>query len=319
MKELKVVLNYTGDFLFNSGLVEPLRRRFPEVSFFEWEGHEPTDELKDAVVFVGWPTNEMLQMMKQLKWLHLPSAGANGFTDHPDLDTKVIITNSSGVFGVSGAEHALALMLAFARQLSTHIEQQKQRIWKRNPYCLQIQESTVAVIGLGDIGSETASRAKALGARVLAVKRTKIATPPFVDELYHLEDIDQVLAQADFVVNALPLTDETERFFSRQRIAKIKQGAVFINVGRGATVDEEALIEYLQSGHLEGAGLDVTEIEPLPDESVLWDLPNVIITSHSVGVTPRKQERRVEQIEKNLVRFLQGESLMNVVNRKLGY
>jgi phosphoglycerate dehydrogenase-like enzyme len=317
---IRAILYYRFDFTLSEELVGRLREGCPEVQFIEMDTESYVPEiLKEAEIFVGWPNDEMLAAMPRLRWLQLPSAGANGYTNHPLLGDDVIITNSSGVFGVPGAEHAIALILAFARQLHVHFDQQNKRIWQRNDYCLEIQDSTAAVIGLGDIGGETALRLKALGAHVLGVKRTVGAKPSFVDELYGVESIAEVLGRADFVVNALPLTPETECFFSAERIGAMKKGALFINVGRGATVDESALITALQSGRLEGAGLDVTDAEPLPVNNPLWTLPNVIITSHSVGVSPRKAERRVQLLLNNVRRFLNQQPLLNVVDRRHGY
>ncbi|TBL80115.1 D-2-hydroxyacid dehydrogenase [Paenibacillus thalictri] len=322
MQQTKVILCRTGDYNPGRELVQALEREFPEVHFIDLpkgEFEQRKEEVKDAQVFVGWPDENQLNALPELRWIQLPSAGANGYTQRSALAEHVIVTNSSGVFGVAGAEHAIALMLAFTRQLHVHYDQQRRKIWKRNPYCLEVQDSTVGIIGLGDIGGGIAQRAKGLGARVIAVKRTVTACPPFVDRLYALEDVDSLLAEADFLVLALPLTAETQGFLNAERIGRIKKGAVLINVGRGPTVDESALIRALQNGDISGAGLDVTDVEPLPQISPLWELPNVLITSHSVGVTPRKEERRVSILRQNLRRFLSGEEMMNRVDRTAGY
>jgi phosphoglycerate dehydrogenase-like enzyme len=311
---------YSGDFVLDDRHVARLQKRFPQVEFIGKKREEfEASELKEAEVFIGWPSDEELAAMPLLKWVQLPSAGADGYVNKAALSEDVVVTNSSGVFGVPGAEHALALMLAFTRQLHVHFRQQTERVWKRNPYCLEIQDSTVMVIGLGDIGTEVARKAKGLGAHVIAVKRSLADRPAFVDELCLTDDLDKILPVSDFIVCTVPLTVETRGMINADRIKRMKQGAVFINVGRGATVDEEALIEALRSGHLEGAGLDVTEVEPLPEASPLWSMPNVIITSHAVGVTPKKAERRTELYITNFEKFLQGEPLINTVVRTRGY
>ncbi|TDF98733.1 D-2-hydroxyacid dehydrogenase [Paenibacillus piri] len=317
---MKAVLCYAGDFNLEESHVERLRRQLPEVTFVCKPRPElAPDDLQDAAVFIGWPTDEELAAMPSLRWVQLPSAGADSIVNRQLLRDDVIVTNSSGVFGVPGAEHALALMLAFTRQLHVHFRQQSERIWKRNPYCLEIQDSTVTVIGLGDIGTEVARKAKGLGAYVIGVKRSATDCPAFVDELCLTADLDSALAKSDFIVSALPLTEETKGLISAERIGKMKKGAVFVNVGRGPTVDETALIDALQNGRLEGAGLDVTEIEPLPETSPLWTMPNVLITSHAVGVTPKKAQRRTELYLENFARFLRGEPLVNTVIRTRGY
>ncbi|NHN28963.1 D-2-hydroxyacid dehydrogenase [Paenibacillus agricola] len=297
-----------------------LKQQFPQISFVTGKrGELPQSELEEAVVYVGWPTDDEIRAMPKLQWIQLPSAGADGYVSNPALREQVVVTNSSGVFGVPGAEHAIALMLAFTRQLHVHFRQQAEKIWKRNPYCLEIQDSTVTVIGMGDIGTEICRKAKGLGAYVIAVKRSQAAKPEFVDELVVTADLGEVLERSDFIVSALPMTEQTKGLISAELIKKMKKGAVFINVGRGGTVDEAALIEALQNGDLEGAGLDVTEIEPLPNTSPLWSMDNVMITSHAVGVTPKKADRRTALLVANFEKFLQGEPLTNTVVRARGY
>ncbi|MBW7458880.1 D-2-hydroxyacid dehydrogenase, partial [Paenibacillus sepulcri] len=154
---------------------------------------------------------------------------------------------------------------------------------------------------------------------VIGVKRSLSERPSFVDELVVTADLDSALAKSDFIVSTLPLTAETEGIISAERIGRMKRGAVFINIGRGRTVDEEALIEALQSGHLHGAGLDVTAVEPPQASSLLWDMPNVILTAHAAGVSPKKAERRTELFAANIQRYLQGEPLLNVIERGRGY
>ncbi len=317
---IKVVLNYSGDFSFNENILTQLKCNFSKVRFLiaEKDNYTPED-IEDADIFMGWPDDEMLKTMTDLKWLQLPSAGAGGYIKHPDLKDNVILTNSSGIFDVPGAEHTIALIFAFARQLKIHFKQQNQHIWKRNPRCLEIQDSIISIIGLGSIGSEIARKIKSLGAKVIGIKRDISNKPSFVDELYTSDSLKEVLQKSDFIVNVLPHTKKTENYFSRKQINHIKKGAIFINIGRGKTVDESALIEALENSHLGGAGLDVTAEEPLPENSRLWDMDNVIITSHSVGVSPRKAERRATLLEKNLKKFLNGKKLLNQVNRKLGY
>jgi phosphoglycerate dehydrogenase-like enzyme len=317
---MKVAISYSGDFIWDESQVGRIRRRFPDVEFVEGRRGEWTrDVLEEAEVWMGFPSEEELFRMKALKWLQLPSAGADSYVRSGALPPQVNLTMASGVFGVPGAEHALALMLAFARQLHVHFRQQTQRVWRHNPHCLEIQDSTVAVIGMGDIGTEVARRAKGLGAYVIGVKRRPAARLPFVDELLTVDEMDRALERADFVVAALPLTGETEGLIGAERIAHMKRGAVFINVGRGRTVDEPALIEALASGRLEGAGLDVTAAEPPAADSPLWTMPGVILTSHAAGVSPKKAGRRAELFIANLERYLQGRPLLNAVDRTKGY
>lgn len=257
--------------------------------------------------------------MPHLKWLQLPSAGANQFAGHPLIPGRVVITSASGVFGVPGAEHIIALMLAFVRELPLYVHQTEKHVWHAGTHVRQLEGAKVAIIGLGDIGTETAKRLKAFGATLLGVKRSTGNKPDFIDELVTMKDLERVLKQSDFVVNVLPLTEETKAVFDRRQFASMKNGAIFINVGRGGTVNEPALIEALQEGKLGGAGLDVTSVEPLPKSSKLWTFDNVLITSHSLGVSPGKKRKRADLIRENINRYRTGEKLVNVIDRKLGY
>ncbi len=278
------------------------------------------EDMAWAEVVFGWPPREHLPLAKSLRWVQLPSAGADRYADrslfpHPDF----VLTNSRGVFGQPISEHALALMLAWSRNLHVYSRQQERREWKRMQETRDFAGSTVGVIGLGSIGTEVARRAAALGASVLAVRRRPAARPPFVAELAGEEGIDGVLERSDFVVLALPATGRTQRVLSAERIARLKRGAFVVNIGRGALIDQDALAAALSGGRLGGAGLDVATPEPLPPESPLWGLPNVIITPHASGASPTNDGRRFQIFTANLRRFVGGEKLDNVVDFEEGY
>lgn len=320
MAKKKVVFGFNEEFYLPDSLKEEMKKDFQDAfQFSEVSSNSELDRLNDTDTFIGWPTDKMIQAMSHLRWLQLPSAGANDFVNHPLLADDVVITNASGVFGVSGAEHILALILAFARGLPVHMSQTAKHIWQPNEHSVLIEGSTVGIIGLGDIGTEAAVRLKAFGARVIGVRRHVHNKPDFIDRLYGIDQINQALGESDFVVNVLPLTAETDGLFDSDRFARMKQDAFFINVGRGQTVDERALIHALTTGKLGGAGLDVTSEEPLPKTSELWDLPNVVITSHSLGIAPGKPERLAALIRRNLGNYRDKKPLVNRVNRKLGY
>ena len=281
---------------------------------------EPTELLSKAKAIFGWPPVEWLSQAKELQLLHLPSAGADRYTDPAFFaNPNVVVTNSSGVFGIPIAEHVLGMCLDFARKLSTFAIAQRQRRWQK----LELGElygKTMGIVGLGDIGLETAARAKAFGMRIVASKRTPAPCPDVVDELYHGPTaIQRVMEQSDYIVLALPGTRHTEGIISRELLSACKPGAFIVNVGRGKIIDEEALIEFLQSGRLGGAGLDVFHTEPLPADSPLWDLDNVLITPHNAGSTPEHGRRTTAIFTENLRRLFTGEELRNVVDLQLGY
>ncbi|MCL1632541.1 D-2-hydroxyacid dehydrogenase [Sporolactobacillus sp. CPB3-1] len=318
----KIVFGFNEEFFLNEQELHKLEQTtMGQCSFVILQKDKIPDgvSISDAVAFVGAPSDEMLKKMPLLRWLQLPSAGANHFVNHPDLAKSVVLTNSSGVFGVQGAEHTLALILALAREIPLYVKQAQQHLWQQGSKCLSIDGSTATIIGFGDIGSEIAHRLKAFGTRIFAVKRNAGKVPQDADAVFDLDNFDRALNESDIVINVLPLTKETDSVINRERFDSMKRGTLFINVGRGRTVDETALIEALESGNVGGAGLDVTVEEPLPAASRLWGFSNVLITSHSLGVGPGKYQKRAALIERNLKHFILGENLENRVDRSLGY
>ncbi len=316
--ELEVLLAYGGDFQPEEGLRAALEKRFPDLRVRETRGDEP-EGLEAVRVCVGTPGPAQLTAMSRLEWIQLPSAGANGWPDRTDLPERVQVTTASGVFGVAAAEHVLALLLALSRRIPWHLANQREARWLKSAGAFEWHGRTVLVLGFGDIGRAVAARCHALGMRVLAVKRSPAEPPPFVETLATLDGLDRLLPEADAVVLALPCTRETVGLLSTRRLALLKPGAFLVNVGRGDTVDQKALVDALRSGRLGGAGLDVTEPEPLPQDHPLWRLENVVITSHSVNDSTRRGPRRVALLLDHLACFLAGRPLANLVDRRRGY
>lgn len=274
----------------------------------------------DAEIIIGQPNPKYLKSAKKLKWVQLSSAGADHVADTGLYATDgVILTNAGGVYGKPIAEHVFAMILSFNRNLMQYERNRQQCRWERVMPVRDFYGSTLCIIGLGDIGREVAMRGKAFGARVLAVKRTAGVCPPYVDELYSTDEADRVLPQADYLVLALPNTPETKGYLSEEKIGKLKPGAFIVNVGRGTAVCQEALIRALQEGRIAGAGLDVTDPEPLPPENPLWKMPNVIITSHSSGFSQHNWERHAGLIQENFVRYVEGKPLLNQVDFRKKY
>ena len=280
------------------------------------------DDMTWAEIFFGWPPTEFLKEAQNLSWVHLPSAGADGYANqevyaHPE----VILTNSSGVYGIPMAEHAFSMMLAFNRSLHTYMRFQQAKRWEKLQDSGELHGKILGILGLGDIGTEIALRAKAFGMQVWALKRRPVAKPDYVHRLVGPDGLQAILQASDYVIIALPLTVETIKLIGERELGWMQPHAVLINVGRGPIIDEQALIKALQEGHLAGAGLDVFEEEPLPLTSPLWDMPNVIITPHSGGVTPESTRRTTEIFCHNLKLWLDGhrEEMTNVVNMQVGY
>ena len=282
--------------------------------------------LPEADVVLGFVVRpENLARARRLRWIHSTAAGVTGMLFPELVASDVVVTNARGLHADAMAEHALAMMLAFARKLHhardwQHAHEWAQgRTWEEAPSIGSLAGTTLGLIGLGAIGSAIAVRAKALGMRVLAVRRRPAIDPGPADEQWPVSRLREVLPRVDWLVIAAPQTSETERLIGREELALLRPGARLMNLGRGALVDEPALIEALRSKQIAGAALDVFEKEPLPPESPLWDLPEVILTPHTSGLGPRLWERAMEQFTANLRRFVAGEPLANVVDKRAGY
>lgn len=234
---------------------------------------------------------------------------------------QITFTNMKGVHGPVISEHVFAMLLHLRRDLGVYLDAQKRGQWERRSTANQValSGSTLLVAGMGNIGKEVAKRAKGFDMKVLATVRTPRKAPEYVDELGIAKDLDRFLAQSDVVVICLPLTDQTRGLFDAKRLAKMKPGAILINIGRGAIVDTEALVDGLKSGHIGGAGLDVTSPEPLPETSPFWAMKNVVITPHVSSRASLTGERRVAVILENFERFGKGEELLNIVDKEAGY
>jgi len=283
-------------------------------------GESVQEDYMDAEVIIGQPNPKYLKKAVKLKWIQLTSAGADHVADVNLYATDdVILTNASGVYGKPIAEHVFAMILSFNRNIIRYERNRQNCKWAPALPMRDLYGSTLCIVGLGDIGKEVAVRAKAFGAKVIAVKRSVGDCPPYVDELYPTDEIDRVLPQADYLVLALPNTPETKGILSEERIARIKPGAFIVNVGRGTAICQEALIKALQDGRLAGAGLDVTDPEPLPEDNPLWKMPNVIITSHTSGFSKQNWDRHARLIRENLSRYVEGKPLINIVDFRKKY
>lgn len=286
-----------------------------------------TDELQEAlpeteVVFGGPPVGDNLRQAAKLKWVQLASAGANSILNSEFAATKIVLTTASGSSSIQISEHVFAMMLMFARRMHEYQAAQADGRWDRaaTERVDELFEKTLGIVGLGSIGQEVARRAKVFGMRVVATKRTlDKAAVPDVDELLPADRLDDLLSQSDYVLLAVPLTPETTGLIGADELARMKPTAFLVNIGRGPVLDEDALAAALHKGRLGGAGLDTFMTEPLPAESPLWRLPNVIITPHTAGATPRYWERTTALFCDNLQRYLEGKPLRNVVSRELGY
>ncbi|HYH11948.1 MAG TPA: D-2-hydroxyacid dehydrogenase, partial [Thermomicrobiales bacterium] len=298
--------------------VEALRRAFPDVSITTVEPDDLTQALEEADAVVAWRIpEEAIQNARNLKWIHRGAAGVEDLITPTLREMDIVLTNSSGVHAINISEHVLACMLAFARRLPKLINMQREHTWKGSRVIgvFELSGQTVTLAGLGDIGQAVATRAKALGMDTIGVRRNlALPRPDGVDTLMSSDRLHEALESANHVVNSLPLTSETRRIFDADAFAAMRPGTYFYNVGRGKTVDQDALIDALGRGRIAGAALDVTDPEPLPEDSPLWDMPNVIITGHTSGKTPEMWSRVFKLVETNLQRYQAGDPLVNVVD-----
>ena len=310
------------------GLVlERVTREFPDVTVHSAADSSERDaRLPESDVVYGWGvTPRNFASAHRLRWVHVDAAGVRELMFPALVESPVLVTNGRGIHGVAMAEHVLGVMLAFIRRLhlardAQHEKRWAQReLWQAPPGVGQLAGGTLGIVGFGAVGAALAPRAAALGLTVLTVRRHPAADPAPAHEQWGQDRLDELVARADWLVLACALTPETAGLMSRARIARMRPGAVLINVGRGALVDEPALIEALEAGRIAGAGLDVTAEEPLPATSPLWGMPQVILTPHISGLGPRYWERSVELFARNLRSFLDGSPLANVVDKRAGY
>lgn len=279
-----------------------------EVRFYETEEEMLRDGF-DAEVLISWgrfTPNEFCNRCTDLRWIQSISAGTEGLDRLDAVRRGVPVTKMSGVHGVPMSETTLGYILYFLRGFDQIAADRRARRWHKPdaPAPRECRDQTVGILGLGEIGGEVARRCSGLGMRVIGCRRSPHETP-FVDEVYPADEIDRVLAASDFVVCLLPHTPETERSIGAARFAAMKPTAVFINIGRGAVVDHAALADALDRGTIAGAALDALDPEPLPPESPLWDMPNVLITPHCAADSPFYFYRAIPVICRNLDAYLQ--------------
>ena len=293
-----------------------------DVRYFADEA-ELDAHIAECEILYGRIPPEKLRAAASLKWYACSNSGVDPYISedlypHPD----VILTNSAGAYGITISEHILMVLLMLLRKMPAYIEGSSAHQWENHGSIRSIYGSTIVVIGTGDIGTNFAQRAKAMGAaHIRGVHRTEKHVARCFDECYTVEDLPFALEGADIVVLCVPGTPETEHLMSRKMLSKLKETAVLINVGRGSVLDQDALAELLNEGHLAGAALDVTVPEPLPADHPLWSAKNLILTPHisgnmSLGITC---DLDVNMFCDNLTRYCREQAMKHVVQRHIGY
>ena len=276
-------------------------------------------EIVDAEAAFGWLGADLLSKATRLRWLQAPQAAPAAGYYYPELIAHPLaVTNFREIFNDHISAHILSFVLAFARGLHVYIPQQLRREWKKPSEDLgvvHLPEATALIAGVGGIGAETARLLAAFGVTVLATDARRASAPAGVRELHPPEALDTLLPRADFVILTVPHTPATEGFFNRDRFAKMKKSAFFINIGRGMTTKLDHLVEALNAGSIAGAALDVYEQEPLPAAHPLWTMPNVLMTPHMAGYGPYLNDRRFQIMVDNCRSFAAGRALRNEVNK----
>ena len=317
--------------LYREDLVPPPRWPGDHVGPEEWE-RAPGDEedflkmLGEAEVLYDFPrghVGDLVRVAPNLRWVQGSMAGAGEVAVKAGLgETDVVVTTASGIYSGPLAEFVLMAMLQHAKQLD-HLRRDKaEKVWRQGAVG-GLERKTLCVVGMGSIGQAIATRARPFGMRVIGVKRTvrdEDEAWGYADELYPTAELHAALGEADYVAVTLPGTPETRHLLDAEAFAAVKQNAYFVNVGRGAVVDEAALVGALEDGRLSGAALDVFEIEPLPEESPLWGMENVIISAHTTDVVPDLiNDAQTDLFCENLRRYLAGEKMINVLDKRLMY
>ncbi|MEW6375732.1 MAG: D-2-hydroxyacid dehydrogenase, partial [Thermodesulfobacteriota bacterium] len=294
---------------------EIISKRLPQLEIrYAVHPEEAWDFIEKAEIILSWKIpDELLKRAKRLRWFSSMAAGNEDLVKNPYLPETVVFTKAA-VYGEMMAEYVFAYLLYFCRDLPKYFEDQKHKVWEQiRPD--RLRGKVMGILGLGSIGKEIAKRGKQFGMNVLGAKRTPEAVEN-VDQIFGPEDLQKMIPLVDYLVVALPLTSETYHLLGETELSLLKDGAVLYSIGRGKTVDEKALIRILKTQRI-NAVLDVFETEPLPPESELWSLGNVIITPHISGINI--PEEICKEFVKNYERWVRGEPLTGIVDREKGY
>ena len=292
-----------------------------QVHFYTVDREIPRSDY-DADIIYGFAP-EIVKVNKNLKWLCVPWAGVDSLMKPGYFANEgCLLTNGAGSYGVSIAEHMIAVSLVLLRRLNEFFDETRSGFWGSMRDQKSLKDCRITVLGTGDIGTTFAKRARAFEpASLIGVCRSGKAQDGIYDRVFPVSRLDEILPETDLLAMSLPATPETNNILNRKRIEMLPQGAFVINVGRGNAIDEEALAEHLKNGHLGGAGLDVFHTEPLPKDNPLWKIKNLVITPHMAGnlTVQYTKDRNVEMFIEDLKNFTAGKPLRYLVDRKLGY
>jgi phosphoglycerate dehydrogenase-like enzyme len=318
---MNLLMLNSGVFALSGEELEMLKKESPGVDIQQTSARQATDEqMRDAEVIFGWPEAKRLSLTKNLKWLHTPSAGIDMFADRSLFaDPGVVVTRSKDVFNIQIAEHVIMLFLALSRGLTECVSSTLEGKWIRVTDQKELTGATVLIVGAGAIGCELARQLQGFRCNVVGIKRDPSVKPEYFDSVYSDDDLDAMLPDADYVALCLPRTADTKAMFDFRRFSLMKRSAIISNIGRGDAIVSDDLDRALREGIIFGAGLDVTEPEPLPEGHALWSAPHTIITSHSSGFSVNANRRRFEVFYDLWKRYNAGLPMHSTLDFDKGY
>jgi phosphoglycerate dehydrogenase-like enzyme len=310
---------------FDAAQVAELREVVPRAKFVRVESaDEAMKHIADAEVLIGILSQDLVRAGKKLKWVQVLSAGVDRYRYAELVESDVVLTNGKVIQGANVGDQAMALLLTLTRRIQYAVRQkswENRRDWYADEGgAIELEGKKALVVGLGGIGTAIARRCYGFGMTVTGVDiDLEKGDRDFVEAIHPPEKLDELLPEADVVVLAVPLTPKTHGMMGTEQFAAMKKGSYLVNIARGKVIDTNALVEAIKAGTFGGVGLDVTDPEPLPSDHVLWTFPNVVITPHVGGASDQLVHRRLALVKENLRRFVAGEPLRNVVDKKKGY
>jgi phosphoglycerate dehydrogenase-like enzyme len=297
--------------------IEILQPKFPQINMHAAHKESEVGDFieKADIILAVFLSNALIQRAKNLKWIQSLISGVDKILCLESLRPEVLLTSSRGIHGPQVSELALMFMLALSRDFPQNLKNQMAKIWTPKPSTLLYQKK-VAILGMGAIGGAIAQKCKAFDMTVFAISRSQ-APHEFVDFVHGPKELAEVISRVDYFINVLPSTPQTQKIVNAKVLAAMKPTAYYISIGRGDTVDEEALVDLLEKEKIAGAAMDVFATEPLPEDSPLWDMKNVIITPHSGGMCDIYYDQVLPIFEKNLDRYLVGDTqeMINIIDR----
>ncbi len=311
------------DGRFKNKLAEAVPGAHIEYTDRNRQGDTHIRMLEAADVTVGYFNPNDMKHLKNVKLMQFDIEGVDAYIHHPDLPKDVIVCNAGGNFNNIVAEHAISLVYALCRDLHVYVENKLHHLWNRVVPDKTIEGSTIMILGAGAIGTTAASLLRPMAKKIIGVRRTAGEIRMPYDEIISLQEVDEKLPEIDILICALPGTEDTKGFLDKEKMRKLREDAVIVNVGRGSLIPTADLLEVLKEGKLRGVGLDVMEREPLPVDSPLWECDRLILTPHAAGNAMAQDSptylRITELICENLKAYSEGRPLKARVSRETGY